>query len=216
MDKNQILEAIKQVKADETKRNFSQSIDLAVNLKDVDINKEEGKFEEFVVLPAGRAKPAKVCALIGAELRTQAEKLCDLAILSDDFVKWEDGRKCRNLARNYDFFIGQANIMPLIAKYFGRFLGPKAKMPSPKAGHILPPKANIEPIVKALRNSVKIMIKKAPVIHCCVGTEKMTDEQLADNIIAIVERVKSKMPMQQHNIKNIVIKKTMGKSVKVV
>lgn len=216
MEKQQILDAVKQAKADETKRNFSQSIDLAINLKDVDLNKEEGKLEEFVILPAGRGREGKVCALIGAELKEQALKICDLTILSDDFGKWEDARKCRKLAREYDFFIGQANIMPLIAKSFGRFLGPVGKMPSPKAGHILPPKANIEPLVKGLKNTIKIAIRKAPVIHCSVGNEKMDDEKLADNIIAVLERVKGKMPMQHHNIKNIMVKKTMGKSVKVV
>ena len=216
MEKTQILEAVKQAKSDETKRNFTQSIDLAINLKEINVDKEEGKLEEFVVLPAGRATPAKVCALIGVELKSQAEKLCDLTILSDDFVKWEEKRKCRNLARDYDFFIGQANIMPLIAKSLGRYLGPKAKMPSPKAGHILPPKINIEPLIKNLKNSIKIAIKKAPVIHCSVGDEKMSDENLTENIIAVLERVKSKLPNGQHNIKNIIIKKTMGKSVKVV
>jgi len=214
MDKAQILEAVKQAKADDTKRNFSQSIDLAINLRDIDVNKVP--LEEYVVLPAGRSKPAKICALIGAELKSQADKFCDLTISSDDFPKWDDKRKCRKLARSYDFFIGQTNIMSLVAKSLGRYLGPVGKMPSPKAGHMFPPKANIEPIVKSLRNSVKIMIKKAPVIHCSVGSEKMSDEQLAENIIAVVERVKSKMPMLQHNIKNIIIKKTMGKSVKVV
>ncbi|MFH0869127.1 MAG: 50S ribosomal protein L1 [archaeon] len=214
MDKTQILDAVKKVKADvDNKRNFSQAIDLAVNLKDIDTNKVP--LEEYVVLPHGRGRVAKICALVGAELKTQAEKLCDLTISSDDFEKWADKRKCRKLARSYDFFIGQANIMPLVARSLGRYLGPVGKMPSPKAGHLLPPKANIEPLVKSLRNSVKIMIKKAPVIHCSVGNEKMSDEHIAENILAVVERVKSKMPMAQHNIKNIVIKKTMSSGVKV-
>ena len=215
MDRAKVIEAIKQVKASEVKRNFEQSIDLIINLKEIDINKDEGKLEEFVVLPAGRAKQAKVCALVGPELQEQAKKFCDLVILSDEFPKWDDKRKLRKLARQYNFFIGQANIMPQIAKSFGRYFGPLGKMPNPKAGHVVPLKANIETLVKNLKSTVKVAIKKSPVIQCSIGSEKMTDENLADNVVAVIEKVQSKLPNAQHNIKNVVIKKTMSKGVKV-
>ncbi len=215
MDKNKIIEALKQVRANKGERKFTQSIDVAFNLKELDLNKDEAKLEEFVPLPNGRAKPARICAIVGAELIDQAKKFCDLAILSDDFPKWEDKRKIKKLAREYDFFLGQANMMPLIAKTFGRYFGPVGKMPNPKAGQIVPPKANLEPIVKNLRSTIKVAIKKAPVIHCHVGSEKFTDEQLADNLLAVFERLKSKLPRQQHNIANVYVKTTMGQSVKV-
>jgi len=216
MERAQILEAIKKAKVSEVKRNFVQTIDLVVNLKEIDINKEEGKIEEFVILPGGRAKPAKICALVGPELKDQALKLCDLAIISEDFSKWNDARKIRKLAREYDFFIGQTNIMPEVAKTFGRFLGPLGKMPSPKGGHMVPPKANLETLVRNLKNTVKVAIKKSPVFQCNVGKEDMPEEKIAENILAVVERVKSKLPKAQHNIANIIIKTTMGAPQKVV
>ncbi|MEM4248404.1 MAG: 50S ribosomal protein L1 [Candidatus Nanoarchaeia archaeon] len=215
MERNQILEAIKKIKEGE-KRKFAQTIDLAINLKEIDINKEEGKLEEFLPLPHGRAKPAKIAAFVGPELKEHATKFCDFFILSDDFSKWNDARKIKKLAREYDFFIAQANIMPDIAKTFGRFFGPVGKMPNPKAGLVVPPKANLEPLVKNLRKTIKVAIKKAPVILCAVGSETMADEQIADNIMAVLERVKTKLPKAQHNIANIIIKTTMGKPVKIV
>ena len=215
MERNQILDAIKKTKEAE-KRKFAQTIDLAINLKEIDVNKEEGKLEEYMPLPHGRAKPAKIGAFVGPELKEQATKFCDFFILSDDFGKWNDARKIRKLAREYDFFIAQANIMPDIAKAFGRYFGPVGKMPNPKAGLVVPPKANLELLTKNLKKTVKVMIKKAPVILCAVGSETMTDEQIADNILAVLERVKSKLPKAQHNISNIIIKTTMGKPQKVV
>ncbi len=214
MDKVKLLEILKQVRANKGDRKFTQSIDVAFNLKELDLNKEEGKLEEFIQLPHGRAKPAKICAIVGAELIEQAKKFCDFAIISDDFPKWEDKRKVKKLAREYDFFLGQANMMPQIAKRFGRYFGPVGKMPNPKAGQIIPPKGNIESIVKILRNTIKVAIKKAPVIHCSIGSEKFTDEQLAENLIAIFEKLKSKLPRAQHNIANTYVKTTMGGSVK--
>ena len=215
LDKQKIIEAIKQARTSEVKRNFSQGIDVVFNLKEIDINKEEGKLDEFVVLPHGRARPAKICAFVGPELLEQAKKFCDFFVLSDDFAKWDDARKLRKLVRDYDFFLAQANIMPLAAKTFGKYLGPLGKVPNPKAGHILPPKANLEPLVKNLKTSVRATIKKAPTIQFSIGSEKFTDEQLADNLAAVYEKVTAKLPNGKHNISEILIKTTMGRPAKV-
>jgi large subunit ribosomal protein L1 len=213
IEKAKVLEAIKKSREGE-KRNFSQTIELIINLKELDIKKEEGKIEEFVELPAGRGRAAKVCALVGPELKNAAEKVCDSFVLSDDFDSF-DKRKIRKLARDNDFFIAQANIMPAIAKTFGRFLSPIGKMPSPKAGHVVPPKANIEPLVRMLKKTVKVAIKKAPVFQTLIGNEAMTDEELLQNAWAVVEKLKGKLPKGEHNIKVILIKTTMGKPVRV-
>jgi large subunit ribosomal protein L1 len=213
IEKAKVLDAIKKSREGE-KRNFSQTIELIINLKELDIRKEEGKIEEFLELPAGRGKPAKVCALIGPELKDAAKKVCDNFVVSDDFDSF-DKRKIRKLAREHDFFIAQANIMPAIAKTFGRFLSPLGKMPSPKAGHVVPPKANIEPLVKILKKSVKLVIKKAPVFQTIIGNDNMTDEELHQNAIAVIEKLKGRLPKGEHNIKAVLIKTTMGKPVKV-
>ena len=214
MDQKKVIEAIQQVRSAE-KRKFTQSIDVILNLKEININKEEGKLDEFVILPSGRARPAKVCAFVGPELKDQAQKFCDSFVLSDDFGKWDEPRKLRKLVREFDFFLAQANIMPLAAKAFGKYLGPLGKVPNPKAGHILTPKANLEPLVKNLRNTVRVAIKKAPTIQFSIGSEKFTDEQLAANLSAAYEKVIAKLPNGKHNISEILIKTTMGKPAKV-
>ncbi|HIH14082.1 MAG TPA: 50S ribosomal protein L1 [Nanoarchaeota archaeon] len=215
MDQKKVIEAIQQVRSAE-KRKFTQGIDVILNLKELDVNKEEGKLDEFIQLPHGRARPAKVCIFVGPELKDQGQKFADLMILSDDFGKWTDARQLRKLVRDYDFFLGQANIMPLVAKAFAKYLGPLGKVPNPKAGHILPPKANLEPLIKNLRITARVTIKKAPTIQFSIGSEQMTDEQLAGNFMAVYERLTAKLPKAQHNIKEILIKTTMGKPVKVV
>ena len=213
IEKARVLEAIKKSREGE-KRKFSQTIELIINLKELDIKKEEGKIEDFVELPFGRGRDAKVCALIGPELKDSAAKHCSTFVLSDDFDSF-DKRKIRKLARDCDFFIAQANVMPAIAKTFGRYFSPIGKMPSPKAGHVVAPKANIEPLIKSLKKSVKVIIKKAPVFQTFIGNESMKDEELLQNAFAIIDRLKGKLPKGEHNIKAILIKATMGKPVKV-
>ena len=83
---------------------------------------------------------------------------------SEDFEKYlKDRRSAKKLADEYHYFVAQANIMSKVAAAFGKVFGPKKKMPNPKAGQIVPPKANLEPITNNLRKKVRIQNKKAPV-----------------------------------------------------
>lgn len=212
MEKSQILEAVKKAR-ESRKRKFSQGFDLAISLKDFNINKE--KIEDFVKLPMGRGKTLKVCALVGPEMKSAVEKFCDLTITTDEFSNYEDKRKVRKLVREYEHFITQANLMPLIAKTFGKYLGSIGKMPSPKAGQIIPPKANVEPIVKNLRDTIRLNAKKAPAINCPIGNEKMSDDDIAENILSVLDKLNQTLPRGSQNIGAIYVKTTMGGPIKI-
>lgn len=209
-NKDKVIEAIKTVRTNSKERKFSQSFDLIINLKEFDIKKEV-KVEDFIALPNGRGKDAKVCALVGQEMKDLA-KSADKIVFSDKFSTFAP-RAVKNLARQYDFFIGQATIMPQIAQAFGKHFGPIGKMPNPKGGQIVPPTLNIDPIVTKLKKTSKIIISKVPVASCRVGDEKMDDEKLAENIIFAIDHIEHALPRGKANIKNILLKTTMGAPV---
>ncbi len=215
MDRDKISSAITTAKTSSKKRGFTQSVDLIVNLRDLDVQKPEGAIDEYVKLPVGMKKTAKICALVGSELKAQAEQLCDKAITLTDFPKWASKSKCRHLVRDFDFFIAQADLMPQVAKAFGAFLGPVGKMPNPKAGQIVQPKANLKPLVDALKNTIRIRVKKAPVIQCAIGDESMDAKALTDNASFIVNHLEHRLPKGQSNIQAVLIKTTMGKPARV-
>ena len=48
-----------------------------------------------------------------------------------------------------------------------------------------------------------------------VGTKEMTDEEIADNVSAVVKRIISKLDKGDSNIASIFLKTTMGKPVKI-
>lgn len=212
MDKSQILSAVKAAR-ESNKRKFSQGFDLAISLKDFDVNKD--KLEDFIKLPKGRGKKLKVCALIGPEMKSAVEKFCDLTITIDGFSAYEDTRKVRKLVREYDHFIAQANLMPQIAKVFGKYLGSIGKMPNPKGGQIIQPKANVESLVKDLRDTIRLNAKKAPSINCPIGTETMSDDDIAENIISILDKLNQTLPRGSNNILTVYVKTTMGGPIKV-
>jgi len=75
---------------------------------------------------------------------------------------------------------------------------------------------DIRPIVERLRNSVKIRTKDKKVFHVTVGTTKMPEEQIAENIDAIIKRVESVLEQGTMNVRSVYVKTTMGPAVKVV
>ncbi|MCG2718561.1 MAG: 50S ribosomal protein L1 [Nanoarchaeota archaeon] len=213
MNKKDILNAIKNAREASKKRKFSQTFDLVVNLHKLNLKKPEENVNAFVVLPQGKGKKVKVCALVDKELGTQAKEVCDMVIMKDDFQKYKAKKDSKNLADDYDYFIAQANLMVDIAKFFGKVFGPKGKMPNPKSGCIVPPKIDLKIIYNKLQKTVKLQTKNEQAIKCSVGTEDMTDEQIQENILAIYNALVSVLPKEIQNIKNVMLKLTMGSPI---
>lgn len=212
MDRKDVLEALKKIRSAEKKRNFKQTIDLVINLQHLDLKDVKAKFNEVFELPAVKPKQAKICVVADGDALVIAKKSADIAISKEELPKWKDKKKAKELASSFDFLIVQANLMQPLATTLGTVLGPKGKMPNP--AHVVPPVANIEPVIKRARNSVRVRIKDAPVIHTIVGSEEMDDEKLADNIEAVISFATKKLLKGRNNIKNVILKSTMSPVVK--
>lgn len=214
MDTNTVLEALKKLRQTAKKRNFKQSIDFSIVLKDVDLNSTEGKIDEFVTLPAPLPKKAKICAFVDKDLVTEARKIFDKVISKEEFPQWQGNKKkIKALAKQFDYFVAQGTIMTDVAATFGKVLGPRGKMPNPKAGCVIPPKADLNILKQRLENTVRLRTNKQPVISTAVGNEDSKDEDLAKNILHIYEFIKKKLPRGDQQIKKTYIKMTMSEPV---
>ncbi len=216
MNKEDFKKAIETLKKNSPKRKFIQSYDLIINLKDIDLKVPEQQVELWIQLPHPTGKDIKVCALVGGELAAQAKKACDFVITNEEFKTYApDKKKIKKLANEYKYFIAQANIMQDIAKTFGRILGPRGKMPNPKAGCVVLPNANLSQLVEKLRKTTKVSAKTQTSIKCAVGNENMPEEQITENMQTIYSQVARALINEDKNIKEVLIKLTMGSPVKV-
>jgi large subunit ribosomal protein L1 len=118
-------------------------------------------------------------------------------------------REARKLVRAHDFFLSDTGQMATVGRSLGQFLGPKGKMPTP-----LPFGAPVETIANRFRNSVRVKAKNQLNLSARIGDEKMEDGQLAENAGAIISAIEKKLPQGDKNIRNAMVKFTMGKAAK--
>ncbi len=216
MEKTKFVEAIKKLKADSPKRKFTQRVEVIFSLKDLDLKKQDHQVDVFAQMPFTRGKPVKICAFVGPELKEEAMKICDKVIEQSEFHAYADKKKAKKLADDFDFFIAQANIMAAIASTFGKVFGPRNKMPNPKAGCVMPPKATLKPLYEKLQTTVRIAVKTQPQLQCSIGTQESSDEELVENIQALYTQLINHLPNHEQNVRATYLKFTMSKPVKVV
>ena len=72
MDKKHFAKALSVLK-DSSKRNFDQSYELIINLKNLDMKNQNNHIDMFVTLPKKTGRQIKVCALVGREIKDSAE-----------------------------------------------------------------------------------------------------------------------------------------------
>jgi len=209
VEKKAVLEALKQVRENAGKRNFKQSLDFVINLVNVDM--KTLKVADSIELPSGRGKAVNVAVIADGEASLQAKTGGAHTIVTKKEISQYDKKKVRKLAEQCEWFVVQAPLMQPFAATFGIILGPRGQMPFPK--DVLGPVADPNPIIKRLKNSVRVRVKDRPVIHAFVGTEDMADDALSENIVTVYKSVLAKLEKGHHSIGKMYLKTTMGKPV---
>lgn len=213
LDDKTILDAVKQAKEKSEKRKFDQSVELVLNLREIDMKSPEGKIQELIELPNSPPEKAnKVCVIASGELALKAKRAnADRVIERPELESLAGNKKdLRRIANDYDFFIAEAPLMPLVGKILGPVLGPRGKMPV-----AVPPSADIVTLIAKHRKTIVLRMRTQPIILCRVGVESMKEEELAENIQAILRVLDGKLKRGTKNIKNLYIKTAMGVPVKV-
>jgi large subunit ribosomal protein L1 len=210
--KDQLLTALAGLRKPDAKHGFTHSVELIVKLREIDLKKPENRLNESVELPNSLGKETKICVIAGGDLATRAKAgQADLVMGREDLDKLgKDKKATRKLASEYDYFIAEAPMMPLVGKTIGPILGPKGKMPTP-----VPPTAPIDQIVQSHRKLIRIRVRDQPVVQCRIGTEKMLDDEIAENAQAVFNRIEAKLERGAKNIRQVLVKTTMGEPVKV-
>jgi large subunit ribosomal protein L1 len=206
------VEAITKAIESSKQRNFEESVEIAINLKDVDLSVPKNRIEEEILLPKGRGREVRIAIFATGELAVKAKGSVDMIFGPEDIEDLaDDKRRARKIAGTIDFFLAEAPLMPTIGKRLGVILATRGKMPKP-----MPPGADPKPMIESMKRTVKIRTKDRRTFHAPVGTKSMSPEDLADNLDEIVKRLVSRLERGKDNIASAYVKTTMGPSIKLM
>jgi large subunit ribosomal protein L1 len=204
------LEVVTEALGKAAERKFSETVELSVNLKDLDLTVPKNRLEDEIPLPNGRGKPVKVAVFGSPELCQKIKGVADVVVPSNELDEVaKDKKAAKRMVREVDFFLAEAPLMPTIGKRLGVVLGPRGKMPRP-----LPPGSDPTNLVNALKRSIRVRSKGNRTFHAAVGTRGMKAEEIAQNVDAVLNRIVGKLERGRTNIESVYVKTTMGPAVR--
>jgi large subunit ribosomal protein L1 len=213
VERADILQAVNAAMENAPERKFQESVEIAINLRNIDMAQPKNRIDETMLLPNGTGVTEKIAVLGKGDITTQAKEAgVDLIIGAEEIERLGgEPREARKIAEEYRFFLAETAVMPLVGRWLGPRLGPRGKMPTP-----IPPGTDIRPMVERLRNSVKFRTKDKKTFHVKVGNTGMDPEQIAENIDAVLKRVEGSLENGAMNIRSVYVKTSMGPAEKVL
>ncbi len=202
-------------------RKFDESIDLIINLKDLNLNDPKQRIDKEIVLPNNTITSDKpnVCVIASDEILLEARNLGLETIDTDGLVQMntEEKKVKKKFVKKYDFFIVEDKMMPSVARYLARFLGPLGKMPKPfPSGYgIVSSPEDLRIAIGRYLKIIRIQLKKQLLIQVKIGKKSMEEDRVFENLKAVVDYVADQMPHRYNNIKSMFLKTTMGHPIKV-
>lgn len=212
VEKEKIAATVKTAIESAPKRKFRESVDITVNLKNIDLSQPKNRIDETILLPHALGG-TKIAVLGKGDITSKAKDAkVDLIISSEEIERLGGApREARKVAAGYRFFIAETSVMSQVGRYLGPRLGPRGRMPIP-----VQPGTDIRPMVDRLRSSVKIRTKDRTTFHARVGSTEMDPNLIAENIDAVMKRIESVLEQGHLNIRSVFVKTTMGPAVRLV
>jgi len=213
VERTRILEAVKAAIEKAPERKFSESVDITINLKNIDMAQPKNRIDETILLPNGTGRKVGIAVLGKGDITTQAREAGVDLIIGPDQIERLGGapREARHMAEKYRFFLAETGVMPQVGRFLGPRLGPRGRMPMP-----IPGGTDIRPIVERLRNSVKVRTKDKKTFHVKVGSTGMPPEKIAENIDAVLKKIEGALDQGPMNIRSVFVKTTMGPAERLV
>lgn len=198
-------EAVKLAKATSHVK-FDATVELHVNLG-VDPKLADQNIRDTLVLPAGTGKSVKI-AVFTDDAAAAKKAGADVAGKDDIIAALDKG------VTDFDILIATPNLMPQLGKY-ARTLGPRGLMPNPKSGTVTTDVAKA--VAEAKAGRVEYRVDSTGIVHLGVGKVSFSEQQLVDNVQAVLDSVKANKPQNVKGsyIKAVYLTTSMGPSVSV-
>jgi large subunit ribosomal protein L1 len=203
------VEAVALAKATSSVK-FDATVEVHIRLG-VDPRHADQQVRDVVVLPHGLGKVVRVLVFAQGEATQLARDAGADIIASDD----ETLAKIQGGWTEFDVAIATPDMMGRVGR-LGRILGPRGLMPSPKAGTVVPPEDVARVVKEAKAGRVEFRVDKTSNLHVPIGKVSFSEDNLYDNLAALMEAIKKARPAAAKGtfIRRITLTTTMGPGVK--
>jgi large subunit ribosomal protein L10Ae len=187
------------------RRNFQETIDLQIGLKNYDPSKDK-RFAGTFKLPTVPRPNMKGC-MLGSAADCEKAQACGLdAMAVEDLKKLNKNKKLvKKLAKKYDFFLASASLIKQIPRLLGPGLNRAGKFPTVVAGN-----DDIARRVADIQSTVKFQLKKVLCINVAVAHVLQPKDEIIMNISLAANFLASLLKKQWQNIGVLYVKSTMG------
>ena len=201
-------EAVKLIKETAT-TNFDPTVEVHMRLG-VDPRHADQQVRDVVVLPHGLGKTVRVLVFAEGEDANVAREAGADVIADDEVIK-----RIQEGWTEFDVAIAVPSMMGKVGR-LGRVLGPRGLMPNPRAGTVAPAADLPRLIEEARAGRVEFRVDKTSNIHAPIGKASFSEEQLNENLTALIGAVKRARPSAAKGtyIQRITVANTMGPGIK--
>ncbi len=188
---------------------FDPTVEIHLRMG-VDPRHADQQVRDVVVLPHGLGK--KVVVLVFAEGEdAQAALDAGADIIADDEVI----KKIQGGWVDFDVAMAVPTMMGKVGR-LGRVLGPRGLMPNPRAGTVAPGSDLPRLINEAKAGRVEFRVDRTANIHSPIGKASFTQQQLEENLQALLNAIKRARPAATKGIylRSATLANTMGPGIK--
>lgn len=203
------LETIKLIKETAFTK-FDPTVEVHFRLG-VDPRHADQQVRDVVVLPHGLGKTIRVLVFAEGEDADAAREAGADFIGDDEVIKQIQGGWV-----DFDVAIAVPSMMGKVGR-LGRILGPRGLMPNPRAGTVAPANQIARLIEEAKAGRVEFRVDRTSNIHSPIGKASFSEEQLLENLHALIEAIKRARPAASKGryIQKLTIANTMGPGIRV-
>ena len=192
------------------KRNFVETIEVQVTLKNYDPQREK-RFAGTFRLPTVPRPNLKCCMLGNAAHCEQADRIGIDHMSVEDLKKLNRNKKLvKKLAKKYDFFLASDNMIKQIPRLLGPGLTKAGKFPT-----LLASGEDMQEKIDEVKSTIKFQMKKVTCLNVAVANVGMDKQEIIVNVQLAANFLASLLKKQWQNIGQMYLKSTMGPSFQI-
>jgi large subunit ribosomal protein L1 len=190
---------------------FDATVEVHLRLG-IDPRHADQTIRTTVALPHGTGKTMRVLVFAQGDAAQAARDAGADFVGADDLI----GQIDRENFFDFDIAIATPDMMGKVGRV-GRKLGPRGLMPNPKSGTIVQPDDLARTIREVRGGRVEFRNDRTGLLHVAVGKVSFSEQQIFENIAALMEAVKAARPSAAKGsyVRSVTFTSTMGPGIRV-